>query len=152
MGVQQFLDLASSSRSIKLQMACFRQYIECMPSWLNSVVCTCATTGVRRFRGRRLYSTGGRILNMQPSPLQLPYCSSPPPEKSPYTSSIPAPLQWNRIKYSINSRCLSSHVERSCMNVKLKPKKQNANLILTLTLILTLSLTLTPVGCRYGRS
>ena len=37
-GVQQSLDLASSPRSIKLQMACFRQYIECTPSWLNSGV------------------------------------------------------------------------------------------------------------------
>ena len=27
----------------------------------------CATTGVRHFRGRRLYSTGGRILKMQSS-------------------------------------------------------------------------------------
>ena len=61
------LDLTSSTRSIKLQMACFRQYIECTPSWLNSVVCMCATTGVRRFRGRRLYSTGGRILKMESS-------------------------------------------------------------------------------------
>ena len=65
MGVQQSLDLASSPRSIKLQAACFRQYSECMPSWLNSVVCMCASTGVRRLRGRRMYSTGGRILKMQ---------------------------------------------------------------------------------------
>ena len=35
--------------SIRLQMACFRQYIECTPSSLNTVVCMCATTGVRCF-------------------------------------------------------------------------------------------------------
>ena len=34
------------ARSIKLQMACFRRYIECTPSWLKRVVCMCATTGV----------------------------------------------------------------------------------------------------------
>ena len=67
MGVQQSLDHASSSRSIKVQMACFRQYIECTPSWLSSEVCMCAATGVRRFCGRWLYSTGGRILKMQSS-------------------------------------------------------------------------------------
>ena len=67
MGVQQSLDLTSSPRSIKVQMACFRQYIKCTPSWLNIVMCVCATTGVRPFRGCRLYSTGGRILKMQSS-------------------------------------------------------------------------------------
>ena len=67
MGVQQSLDLASSPRSIKLQMSCSRRYIEYTPNWLKSVVCMCATTGVRRFRGCRLYSTGGRILRMQSS-------------------------------------------------------------------------------------
>ena len=66
-GFQQSLDLASSSRSIKLQMAWFRRYTECTPSWLNSVVCMCATTGVRRFCRRWLYTTGGPILNMQSS-------------------------------------------------------------------------------------
>ena len=64
MGVQRSLDLALLSRGIKLQMACFRQHIECTPSWSNSVVCICATTGVRRLRARQLYSTGGRILQM----------------------------------------------------------------------------------------
>ena len=48
-------------------MACVRQYIECTASWLNSVVCMCATTGVRGFRGRRLYSTGGRTLKLKSS-------------------------------------------------------------------------------------
>ena len=43
MGVQQSLDQASSPRSIKLQMACFCQYIECTPSWLSSVACMYAT-------------------------------------------------------------------------------------------------------------
>ena len=44
MRVQQSLDLASSSMSIKLQMACVRQYTECTQSWLSSVVCMCAAT------------------------------------------------------------------------------------------------------------
>ena len=41
--------------------------IEYTPSWLNSVVCLCAVTGVRRFRGIRLHSNGGRILKIQSS-------------------------------------------------------------------------------------
>ena len=49
---ERSLELVSSSWSIKLQMACFRQYIECMPSWLTSVVCMCATPGGCRSRMR----------------------------------------------------------------------------------------------------
>ena len=41
MGDQQSLDLVSSPRSIKLQKACFRRYIECTLSWLKSVTCMC---------------------------------------------------------------------------------------------------------------
>ena len=53
--------------TLTLKMECFRQYIEYTPSWSNSVVCICATTGVRRFRGSRLHSTGGQIFKMQSS-------------------------------------------------------------------------------------
>ena len=67
----------------------------------------------------------------QPSPQQLPCCYSPahPTRPSPLPCSFPvaptqAPsqriIQWNQIRYSINSLSLSPHAERSCMNVLCK--------------------------------